>query len=124
MTTRERVIKNALPIGLPGVLMSLILDYENEARNKLLDVLHDVMLLIRIPIYIPKHNIWSGPHPKRPYRMTPVRMRVTYINLIPKHTCKICNAYPSFISYTRNVNVGKYWCDSGCDSCRGLIDWY
>jgi hypothetical protein len=120
MTTRECVIKNALPIGLPGVLMSLILDYENETHTKFLDVLNDVRQLIKIHTYIPKHSIWSGHRLLRLRNMTPVRMRTTYINLIPNRTCHICNAYPSFISYTWNVNVGIHWRDYGCDSCRGM----
>jgi hypothetical protein len=122
MTTRESVIKNALPVDLYMSLISLILDYENETPNKLLAVLQDIIVLNNIPIYIPKHNIWSGPRPIQLYRMTPVTLRTTYINLIRIRTCCCCGTYPSLISYVLNNNVGINWHVLGCDYCKGYIN--
>jgi hypothetical protein len=115
MAKRQNMIAGAVTC-LPRVLLLLVLDYDSEGEL-LQKVCSNIRILQQIQTF---SNIRTRPlyAPRPLYAMTPVKLRVNYINMIPTRTCKYCLIFPNFLVFINNAMVGLSWPANGCDTCN------
>jgi hypothetical protein len=122
MPTEKEMINELVATDLPTALLKLIYEYNDETRILMQSICYDIKFLLKMPSRdISTRSIWENIPvlPRQSYIMTPVKLRINYINMIPSRTCLYCYTFPSFTAYLQNYNVGFGWGHIGCNWCCG-----